>query len=152
MGSVMQFETVAEPDKMLLAKCEALREFVDNINRAPLLSRRNGIYQALRTDQVNHFKADGWIVGYRLVDHPLSAGHMTRLVFLKAEQPLAEIPDGDRDRVMTAVLEVFCDVGVSTPRIDQVALDCIRIEQDFIPTLLVERNPGLVSISNMGSC
>lgn len=139
---------ISDPNQTLKALCAGLREFVENINRTPDLALRGGIYQGIDKGAVQTVRWDGWVIGYKLEDHAL---HMRRKVFVKTPgYSIGEVAEAEREEIMSAICDAFVD-PVSVPEIEQIASDCLLIVQDFIPVLLVEKNPNLVSISNMPS-
>ena len=134
--------TFLKLDKTAVTMLMDLFAFVNNLNKAPDLALRGGIYKELADADVYTQNFDGWEVGYKIEDHGL---HLKRKIFVKCEQPLKEIPDDQKNPVIAAVFEVFLEKGQSLPQIEQISEFCVMIQQDVIPLLMVERNPKLVS-------
>jgi len=133
---------VLRADQRAIDRLVELFVFVNNINRTPDLALRGGVYKEIAQADVFTASFDGWEVGYKLEDHTL---FLTRKVFLKCEQPFSEIPDDQRNPIMAAVLEVFCERGQDIPQVAQISPFAILIEQNVMPLLLTEKNPNLVS-------
>ena len=98
-----------EADPELIAVLEGLREFVDNINRAPSITLRGQTYRAIDLSRMIQSVAwNGVEVGYRLRD---SMDGMIREVFVRFEQPIMSIPEEERDPIILAVFDVFLMEG-----------------------------------------
>lgn len=132
--------------------CEDLRQMVDNLNNAPDLALRGGVFKKLDPEQVFTVKIHGWEVGYQLKEFKF---HMLRKVFVKAEQPLNEIPEKEKNPVIQGAMECFIDKGSGEVNIEPIAPDCVMISQAFIPLFRVEKNPNIVVPKGLppgGSC
>jgi len=130
-------------DTELMGVLVDLRMFVDMKGTAPEIAYRNGIYQTLDPDTVYTKKVDGWEFGYRLID--LGNGFYRRRIFVMCEQKLDTVPDEQKEPVVNTVFEVFLDKGAGEVSIEPISEFTVRIEQDFMPMLLIEKNPNLVS-------
>lgn len=82
-------------------------------------------------------KSGGWEFGCKVEDHDL---FMRRKIFVKAEQPMATIPEREKDPVMAVVFDVMLDQGAPATSIEAIAHDCVMIVQDFVPILLQKTN------------
>lgn len=129
-------------DPRITAGLMDLRMFVDNINRAPDIMMRHGIFQQIDKDTVMTKTIDGWEFGYKLEDNGVM---LKRKIFVKCEQPLAEVLDEEKDPVVQAVFSVFFDTGQGTPEIEIISDFSLMFTQSVMPLLMVERNPNLVS-------
>ena len=115
---------------------EGLRDFVDNLNQQKTSF-------GFDDKQVQSIKFDGVEVGYRLIDRTVA---MTRQVFIKTpDYKLSEIPPEEMKPIMAAVFQVFIIPGAGSPNIKIINTDCVMLEQSFVPMLLVNQNPNLVS-------
>jgi hypothetical protein len=121
--------------------------FVNNLNKTPDLSLRGGVYKEIAKVDVFTASFDGWEVGYKVEDMGYT---IRRKIFLKCEQPLAEIPDAQKDPVLAAVFEVFLEKGQGMPQVDQISEFCVMVEQDIIPLLMTELKPNLISKGPLG--
>ena len=74
--------------------------------------------------------------------------YVNRQVFIKTPgHKIGEMSDEERQRIMASVFNVFVLKGSNIPSIDQIAPDCIVLQQQSIPMILTERNPRLRSIA-----
>ena len=136
---------ILKSDTKLLPILEGLREFVDTINQSPDLALRGGIYRGIEKADVQTVRVDGLEIGYKLEDHGV---FMRRKVFVKAPgYRMEDIPHEEIEPAIVAVMDVFFVQGAGMPSLQQIAPDCMLVQQDVIPMLLVERNPNLVSIA-----
>jgi len=127
-----------EPSENLLGELIALRTFVDNINAAPDLAMRNGVYQGLDKKKVFCTKIDGIVYGYQLEDHGV---FMRRKIFIQTPgYQLAEIPEDQKDVKVTAAFMAMLDKGQSDPSIEMIAPDALLVTQDFMPLVLTRVN------------
>jgi hypothetical protein len=137
--------TILRPDHRLMEVCEGLRNMVENVNRIPDISLRNGGYKTLDKTSVFTAKCDGVTIGYKLEEH---ATFMRRKVFIKVPgYKIEDISDKEREAIMVAVMESFLDQQQGLPEIAQIAPDCMLIQQDFLPLYLIERKPNLVTLA-----
>jgi hypothetical protein len=121
------------------AACESLRDHGDNIGRTGR--------QLLDADKkrVWTVKIGGVEIGYRL---QVFNTYLNRQVFIKVPgYRISDLSKGERDRIMTAVFAVFVHPGSNIPSVDQVAQDCMLLQQQIIPMVMVERKPRLRSIA-----
>jgi len=129
--------------QQLADKLMALRSFVENLNKTASIAIRNGgTYKGINLNQVFTCKHDNWTIGYKLEQMAFT---FKRKVFLKVEgYRLDEIPEEQKDPVLTLCYDVFFDQGESVPEIEPVAHDAILIWQSFMPGYWYERSPGVV--------
>jgi len=120
---------------------EDLRNFVENINKAPVMAVRNGIFQSLDKDKIYTHKVDEWEVGYGLKD---LGEVMQRMICIKCDQKLSEVTEKEREPVVNGILDVFLDRGVGMLDSAQISEYEIRFSQTFQPMFLVEKNPNIV--------
>ena len=116
--------------------------FVNTLGKTPDLALRGGVYRQIADAEVHTQSFDGWEVGYKIEDLGMV---WRRKIFLKCEQPLAEIPEDQKNPVMAAVFEVFLEKGQGPPEIEQISEFCVLVAQDVMPLLMTEMNPNLVS-------
>lgn len=129
-------------DQRLLDNLMDLKYKVDNINQTPGMLNANGIYTPIDKGTVLITRYDGWEIGYRLEDRdPM----LRKKVYIKCEQKLNEVPDLEKESILTAAMEVFLDRGQKIPDIETITEFTIMIQQDVLPLILVERAPRLVS-------
>lgn len=139
---------ILRKDSRILDALVDLRNFVDNINRAPKIAYRNGIYRGIDKEAIQTVHIDGVEVGYQLQD---KGAFVRRRVFIKIPgYDIAEIPQEQIDPICSAVMEALLDHGQAMPKIARVADDCLYLEQDFVPVYLVERNPNIVTPGKKG--
>lgn len=125
-----------------------LRDFVENLNKAPKLAYRNGIYRGIGNEDIQTVKVDGVEVGYQLQD---KGAYVRRRIFIKIlGYDIGEIPQDQIDPICAAVMDALLDHGQSMPKIARIARDCLYIEQDFIPLTLKELKPGIVTPGKKG--
>lgn len=135
---------ILKPDTKIQEALEALRDYLDNINKAPDISL-GSVYKAKEPTVVQTVKVDGLVFGYKIEDHHV---FIRRIVFIKVPGfKVSDFSDTDRERILTAVFNVFVLPGGRTPEIVQVASDCLRMIQDTVPMILTERKPGLITLS-----
>lgn len=135
-------------DKTVLSACESIRDFVENLNASPDVALRGGTYKALDPTAPYGVKVNGFEIMYKIIDKP-SQQKVTRQVAIIAEQPFREIGDEQLEPVLGAVYEAFFDKGQSDIKDEMPAPNHMIFSQEFLPMVLVEKSPGLVSISNM---
>lgn len=135
-------------DKNLMAGLEELRERVESVNRVmPAIALRGGTYRA--PSSIQTLTWCGWVFGYKIEDH--SGIFMRKTIYIKADgYKIDEIPEEQREPIMLAVYEVLLEQGSDMPKIEQIAPDALMIEQDFIPCLLTELNPNIVTPGRRG--
>ena len=161
----------SEPDPKLTLLLEGLREYVDNIGKAPNVALRGGIFRGVdlttKFQQVNY---DGILVAYRLHIGKLmdlnrapwykiipDDNIYTREVLVRFEQAVKTIPEDQKDPIVLAVFEVFLmegqgEVGMETfwfgnrGRRNSNVHDCLRITQEFSPLILTQGPSALTHI------
>jgi len=125
--------------------CDAMMDlfmFVNNINQAPDLAIRGGVYKKIAEADVFTVKFNGWVVGYKLEDHNI---FFRRKIFLNCEQPLRTVPEEQKDPVLGALMDIFLEKGQSLPSITYTDETALVVQQDVIPFVMTEKNPHLVS-------
>lgn len=130
----------------LKAILQDLAHYVNNINIAPLMILNKGVYRQRNKDDVQKTSWQGWEFGYQIVEHK---GFLIRKAFLKSPCPWAEVFNNEKDSITMTVMEAMFDKQQALPTLILIAPDCMLIGQRFQVTFLKERNPNLVSISNM---
>jgi hypothetical protein len=125
---------------------EELRNFVENLNKAPNIALRGGSFKGLDPNAVYTNKVDGWEVGYRLKDLGVS---MLREIFIKSDQKLEDIPEKEREPIVNGILDVFIDMGQGEVTAGQISPFALKFSQTFVPMCLVNTNPNLVSIGSL---
>jgi len=134
MGEPMKKQSrLLQADADIQGACESLFEHVNNITdpaKAKLIA----------TTRVN-----GVEIGYRRTSN---LTYRSREVFVKVPGfRIQDLTKSEKERIVTAVFNVFLIPGASIPEIIQTSKDCIVMRQDYIPMVPVERSPGLVSIA-----
>ena len=134
MGEPMKKQSrLLQADADIQGACESLFEHVNNITdpaRAKLIA----------TTRIN-----GVEIGYRRTSN---LTYRSREVFVKVPGfRIQDLTKGEKERIVTAVFNVFLIPGGAIPEIIQPSRDCIVMRQDYIPMIPVERSPGLVSIA-----
>ena len=137
------------PIQSLCDKLSNLKFMVENINQGADIALRDGTYKKLDPADVYTTSIDGWVFGYKLLDHADMPGFFTRRIFVKSPgYMIKKIPDTDKNPVLFSVFETFLEQGQGTPLIEQISTDCMMIEQTFQPLLLAKksehRNPKRV--------
>lgn len=123
----------------LQAACESLKDHAEN------LARTGRTFLDTDRDRIWTVKVGGVEVGYRL---QVFKTYLNRQVFIKVPgYRIADLSAEEREKIMSAIFNVFVHQGSNIPSIDQVAQDCMLLQQQIIPMILVERQPGLRSIS-----
>ena len=118
-----------QPDMDVQGACESLREAVHDKPSGILLT----------------VKVGGVVIGYRRQTH---ITFRRREVFIKVPgYKIEDVSRAERERILTAVLNVFIIPGGSIPKPVCIAPDCLLIRQDYVPDIPFERSPGLVSIA-----
>lgn len=135
MGAV-KGKTVIRHDERLELVLEGLRDFVDN-----MATQKVGF--DYNKEAVQTVTYEGIEYGYKLEDHLVS---MRRKIFIKTlDYKSDEIPHDQFQPIVTAVFKVFVIHGAALPSIENLTPNCILMTQDFIPMVLVNTNPNLVS-------
>ena len=118
-------------DKRYFEQLVALKSFVENINGAPDLALRSGIYKGLDRKAVFTTRLDGVVFGYKLEEYPM---HMVRNIYVKFEgYDLDDMPEKEKDPIMNTVFETFLDKGQSVPNIRRTDIDTMLVSQMFMP-------------------
>jgi hypothetical protein len=120
-----------QPDMDVQGACEALREAVHDKPSGILLT----------------VKVGGVVIGYRRQTH---ITFRRREVFIKVPgYKIEDVSRAERERILTAVLNVFIIAGASMPEITspEHVHDTMIVRQDYVPDIPFERSPGLVSIA-----
>ncbi len=120
-----------QPDMDIQGACEALKEAVHDKPSGVLLT----------------VKVGGVVIGYRRQTH---ITFRRREVFVKVPgYRIEDVSKAERERIMTAVLNVFIIPGAAMPQITapEHVHDTMIVRQDYVPDIPVERSPGLVSIA-----
>ena len=116
-----------------------LRLLVENINKAPELVYSGGVYKGKKELQTLTY--ENWIFGYRLENGIM----MKRKLFIKVEgYRFDEIPEEQKDPIVTLCFDVFFDQGAGIPEIEPISESAILIWQLFQPGFWYERSPGVV--------
>ena len=128
MGGVDNSD-ILKGDTKIQEACESIREHGDNTP----------------DKRVWTVKADGVEIGYR---RQVFMTYINRQVFIKVPgYKISDISKDQRARIMSAVFNVFLQPGSNIPSIDQIAPDCLLLQQQSIPMIAVERSPRLRSIA-----
>ena len=125
---------------------DGLRNYVDNINKAPQLIFANGVYKQRDKGAVQKTSWNGWEFGYQIIEHK---GYLLRKCFMKCKGLWDELPKKRKDEVTFTVLEAMMDEQQDLPVFIKITPNCMVIGQKFQVMYLYEKNPKLVSISNM---
>jgi len=116
-----------------------LRLRVENVNGLPVLSLHGDTYKGVADLQTLMY--DNWMFGYKIENGIM----MKRKVFIKVEgYRFDEIPDDQKDPIVTLCYDVFFDSGEGVPEIEPISESAILIWQLFQPMYLYERSPGVV--------
>ena len=116
-----------------------LRHRVEYANKAPALAMQGGIYKGNKEIQTHIY--DSWIFGYKLE----SGIMMKRKLFIKVEgYRFDEIPEEQKDPIITLCYEIFFDQGQGMPEIEPISENAILVWQLFQPGFWYERCPGVV--------
>lgn len=128
----MNLESLAEGLKELRFK-------VENINKAPKLVLRGRIYKGQPDIQTLFY--DNWLFGYKIEDGVI----MKRKLFIKVKDyRFDEIPEEQKDPIMTLCFDIFFDQGQGLPDVEPISESAILIWQLFQPGYWYERSPGVV--------
>lgn len=141
-----QPEQLGAVNKELYEVLTALRQYVDNINKAPSTVLSNGVYRQRNKDDLQKTSWNGWEFGYGVEEYK---GYLVRKCFIKCQGFWNELPEKEKDEITLTVMEAMFDKQQDLPVFVPVASDCMCIGQKFQVTYLKEKNPNLVSISNM---
>jgi len=123
-----------------------LRNYVDNINKAPQMIFKDGVYRQRDKDSVQKTSWGGWEFGYQIIEHK---EYLLRKCFMKCKGLWDELPKKEKEKVTFTVLETMMDKQQDLPVFIKIAPDCMCVGQKFQVQYLYEKSPGLVSISNM---
>lgn len=130
---------ILQGDADLQGACESLRDHAQN------LSRRGRTFLDTDRDKIWTVKVGGVEIGYRM---QVFNTYLNRQVFIKVPgYRIADLSNEEREKVMSAVFNVFVHQGSNVPSIDQVAQDTMLMQQQIVPMVLVERKPRLRSIA-----
>ena len=124
-----------------------MRQDAENIGQGKLTN----IAKILPGD-VLYTKIDGVEYGYKVEDYTYGGLAMEpfylRKIFVKFPgYKLVEIPEPELRAFVVAVLETCVDKGNDRPEIEKISDDAIVITQRFMPSLLTNTQPWLVSIA-----
>ena len=124
---------ILQTDANIQGACESLMEHVHNIT------------DDNKKRQIQTLQESGVVIGYRRTFFHTFA---RREIFVKVPgYKIDDLTEGERERIITAVFNVFLVPGASMPIIIHPQPDTMALRQDYIPMIPVERSPGLVSIA-----
>jgi hypothetical protein len=123
----------------LQAACESLKDHGENI------ARHGRTFLDTDRDKVWTVKVGGVEVGYRI---QVFKTYLNRQVFIKVPgYRIADLSNEEREKIMSAVFNVFVHPGSNIPSVNGIKQDTILMQQQIIPMVLVERKPRLRSIA-----
>jgi hypothetical protein len=127
---------ILQADVDVQAACEDLKEHVD--------LQTSGVNLIGSRKAISTTKCSGVEIGYRL---KAFLTHMRREIFIKVPgYKIDDLSKPERDKILTAVFNVFLVPSADLPQIAQIAPDCLVIRQNVMPIIMVERSPRLSSI------
>jgi len=146
---------VLKPDAKLREACDELRHFVEHFNKVPSIALRGARYGPLDPEEIFATRVDNVQVGYKLEEIlPLlvemdQLPTMRRTVYVKLhDYKFDEVPEEDRDTIISAVLDAFMDQQQTIPDMDiNRDGDVMKLTQDFKVAVMYQRNPNLVTIA-----
>jgi hypothetical protein len=122
-----------QADADIQGACENLFEYV------------NGITDPEKSKLIQTVRINGIEIGYRRRSFHT---FRRREVFIKVPgYRIEDLSKGEKERIVTAVFNVFLVPGAALPELSRPAKDCMVMRQDYIPMIPIERSPGLVSIA-----
>ena len=125
-------DKLLQPDVDIMGACLNLREHVNGLTGGD-------------PRKIHTVKVMGVEIGYRRSSH---LTYRRREVFIKVPgHRIEDLSEEERDQILAAVFDVYLIEGAAMPEISSISTACIRIKQDYIPMIPVERSPGLVSIA-----
>lgn len=125
---------------------EGLRNYIDNINKTPQMIFKNGVYSQRDKDDIQKTLWNGFEFGYQITEYK---GYLLRKCFIKCKGLWDELSKKEKNEIALTVLEVMMDKQQDLPVFIKVSPSCMCIGQRFQVSYLYEKNPNLVSISNM---
>lgn len=129
----MKKNRILQADADIQGACENLFEYV------------NGITDPEKSKLIQTVRINGIEIGYRRRSFHT---FRRREVFIKVPgYRIEDLTKGEKERIITAIFNVFLVPGADIPEISQPSKDCMVMRQDYIPMIPVERSPGLVTIA-----
>ena len=114
---------------------EGLSEYVNNINKAPQLIFKDGVYKQRNKADIQKTTWNGWEFGYQLEE---IGDFLLRKCFMKSPEDWDRIEEETKNDIATTVLEAMMDKQHSLPVFVQTAKDVMCVGQKFQVQFLVE--------------
>lgn len=117
-------KNTSEPDMRLVEILKGLREWVDHAKHL--------------SSDIQPIEYDGVFIGYRVRE--VKPGHYEKQVLVKFSEPIADIPQEQKDPVVLACFEVFLQEGQGEVGLEIIGdnRDALEITQEFQPLLLTK--------------
>lgn len=143
MDTLKEDEIIPELKEVLTE----LKDYVENINKAPQMVFKEGIYKQRNKDDIQVTRFQMWSFGYQIEER---GDFFIRKCFIKAPGKWNAIPNHTKDSITVTVLDAMFLDQQSEPTIIPISDNTICIGQKFQVEYLYEKSPKLVSISNRG--
>ena len=130
-------------DKEIAGALADLRQYVENIGQGRIMLIGD-TYKKQQIAKVYTTAVNPWVFGYQVLPLNPDEGFYTRNIFLKIPvQPILEVPEAEIDPVYGAIFEALIDKGADLPEIEHIAVDAVKISQNFTVMFLIEKNPNV---------
>lgn len=131
-------------DKDFKGALEELRSRVENPNKIPHIFLAGDVYKQRDIRQIQTVHYDNWEIGYQVLEMPDMVGTYVRNIYFKVKNGvLDDLNDRDIDEILIHT-KVLIDEGQSNPMIEEIAPDCMKISQIFMPMFLEEKSPNIL--------
>lgn len=141
-------KAVVFTDKTIREACQDIRYKVEHPNEDSDIIMQQGVYKQKDPRRALTAKLDGVVIGYQVIDPcPLEINPvMIRNVFVKFPgYTIKEIPDHQLKPIMFAIFEEMFDQQQGEIKVSQTDRDTIKLTQTFMISMIVNKNPNLVS-------
>lgn len=122
-----------------------LKDYVENINKAPQMVFKDGLYKQRNKDDIQRTRWQMWNFGYQIEE---IGDFFIRKCFIKAPGNWDAVEG--KDSITLTVLDAMFLDQQSKPKFMRTAEDVMCIGQKFQVEYLYEKSPRLVSIANRG--
>lgn len=131
--------------KRMLERLADLRQRVENQGMGRSIHLVGDTYRKRELTQVYSTKLDSWVIGYKVEPIDFTNGLFRRTVYIKLPKTrIMEVGEKERSAILGAVHKTLLDQGADAPDVEEIAYDCLAIEQNFAVMFWHEGNPNLI--------
>lgn len=123
---------------------------MENPNKIPHIFLAGDMYRQRDIRKIQTLTYGNWEIGYQVLEMPDMVGTYVRNIYFKVRNGfLDDLTDYDIDDILIQT-KILMDEGQSTPQLEKISPDCMKISQIFMPMFLEEKSPKLVVPGGIG--